>query len=161
MAEVRAEVSRILISERSQQQFVVLREVTGSRVLPIAIGTYEALAINRFALGQVSERPLTHDLIANLIESLGYSVPKIVITDLKNEIFYARIYLKKNSAVQEIDARPSDAIAIATKLRSPIYINEQVFDKVLNQESQEEYKPPEFEKPEDEEDYGEDEPKDF
>lgn len=160
MAEVKAEVSRILISERSQQQFVVLREVSGSRVLPIAIGTYEALAINRFALGQASERPLTHDLVANIIEDLGFSVPKVVITDLRNEIFYARIYLKRNSTVQEIDARPSDAIAVATKLKSAIYINEEVFEKVSTQETQEEYKPPEFEKGE-EEDFGGDEPKDF
>ena len=123
MSATKAVISRILISDRSQQQFVVLHEVNGPRVLPISIGTFEALAINRFALGQTMERPLTHELLANSIEQLGFKITRIVVTDLRNDIFYAKIYVSKNSTAHEIDARPSDAIAIATKTGAEIYPN--------------------------------------
>ena len=107
------ELSKILITETSDHQIIVLKEKDGQRSFPIVIGINEAWAIDRAVKGITTPRPLTHDLIHNVIEGLNAGVVKVVINDLKNNTFYAKIVLQGNSALVEIDSRPSDAIALA------------------------------------------------
>ncbi|MBK8915667.1 MAG: bifunctional nuclease family protein [Phycisphaerales bacterium] len=124
--EVRCDLARIIIFEYRDQQVIMLRERGGARVLQIVIGSSEALAIDRRLKGITLERPQTHELLAGVIESLGAEVEKIVITELRRGTFFARIVLRRSGEVVEIDSRPSDAIALAAGLETPIYVSEQV-----------------------------------
>jgi bifunctional DNase/RNase len=126
--EIEAELSRIIINEQSDQQIIVLKERHGPRSFPIVIGIVEIFAIDRRLKGIEPPRPLTHDLLASVIEGLGAKVEKIVITDLRNHTFYAKIFLSLNGRTVEIDSRPSDAIAISTATGAPIYVAEHVFE---------------------------------
>jgi len=105
---------------------LVLKEVFGNRRLPIIIGHFEAQAIALELEGIHPPRPLTHDLIKNLIENLGGTVMEVEISELRDNTFYARIILEVSSLTNEVDARPSDAIAIALRTGAPIYVAEQV-----------------------------------
>jgi len=125
----RAELARIIINEASDQQIIVLRERNGSRQLPIVIGIAEVVAIDRRVKGSASPRPMTHDLLDNIMESLGATIKKIVISDLRQHTFYARIHLKAGRKTIEIDSRPSDAIALAVRSKAEIYVAEEVFRK--------------------------------
>ncbi len=116
------ELSKILITETSDHQIIVLKEKDGQRSFPIVIGINEAWAIDRAVKGITTPRPLTHDLIHNVIEGLNAGVVKVVINDLKNNTFYAKIVLQGNSALVEIDSRPSDAIALAMQKNTPIFV---------------------------------------
>ncbi len=107
---------------------VVLRAEDG-RLLPIYIGIAEAMAIHSALKNQVPPRPMTHDLLVDIIGKLNARVEKIVIDDLVDNTFYARIVLKQNDHEIEVDARPSDSIAIAVRLACPIYIEEKVLDE--------------------------------
>jgi len=107
---------------------VVLRAEDG-RFLPIYIGIAEAMAIHSALKNQVPPRPMTHDLLVDIIGKLNAKVEKIVIDDLVDNTFYARIVLKQNDHEIEVDARPSDSIAIAVRLACPIYIEEKVLDE--------------------------------
>ncbi len=107
---------------------VVLRAEDG-RLLPIYIGIAEAMAIHSALKNQVPPRPMTHDLLVDIIGKLNAKVEKIVIDDLVDNTFYARIVLKQNDHEIEVDARPSDSIAIAVRLACPIYIEEKVLDE--------------------------------
>lgn len=108
---------------------VILKEISGSRRLPIKIGQYEAQSIALELEGIKPPRPLTHDLLKEIVETFGYSVNYILINELKDSTFYAKI--KFDSAnLEEIDARPSDAIAIALKFSAPIYVNSEIMDEV-------------------------------
>jgi bifunctional DNase/RNase len=121
-------------SESTQQHFVLLRDNRGRRV-PIWVGQYEAWAIEMALEGGSADRPFTHDLIKIVIERLEATVERVIIDDLWNETFYAKIGLVKKSGEQaEIDARPSDAIAIALRLRVPIYMAEAVLEAAIRQE---------------------------
>jgi len=126
--ETEAELSRIIINETSDQQIIVLKERHGHRSFPIVIGIVEIFAIDRRLKGIEPPRPLTHDLLASVIEGLGAKVEKIVITDLRNHTFYAKIFLSLNGRTVEIDSRPSDAIALSTATGAPIYVDEHVFE---------------------------------
>lgn len=108
---------------------IILKEVSGNRRLPIIIGQYEAQSIALELEGIKPPRPLTHDLLKELIETFGYSVNYIVINELRDSTFYAKIKFD-SSTIEEIDARPSDAIAIALKFSSPIYVNSEIMDEV-------------------------------
>ncbi|MEO8446121.1 MAG: bifunctional nuclease family protein [bacterium] len=108
---------------------IILKEVTGSRRLPIIIGQYEAQSIALELEGIKPPRPLTHDLLKEVIETFGYSVNHIVINELRDSTFYAKIKFD-SSSIEEIDARPSDAIAIALKFSSPIYVSTEIMDEV-------------------------------
>jgi len=121
------ELSKILITETSDHQIIVLKEKDGQRSFPIVIGINEAWAIDRAVKGITTPRPLTHDLIHNVIEGLNAGVVKVVINDLKNNTFYAKIVLQGNSALVEIDSRPSDAIALAMQKNTPIFVEKKVF----------------------------------
>ena len=107
---------------------VVLRAEDG-RLLPIYIGIAEAMAIHSALKNQVPPRPMTHDLLVDIIGKLNARVEKVVIDDLIDNTFYARIILKQNDHEIEVDARPSDSIAIAVRLACPIYVEEKVLDE--------------------------------
>ena len=124
------ELSKILITETSDHQIIVLKEKDGQRSFPIVIGINEAWAIDRAVKGITTPRPLTHDLIHNVIEGLNAGVVKVVINDLKNNTFYAKIVLQGNSVLVEIDSRPSDAIALAMQKNTPIFVEKKVLEEV-------------------------------
>jgi len=127
--ETEVELSRIIINETSDQQIIVLKERNGQRSFPIVIGIVEIFAIDRRLKGIKPPRPMTHDLLDNVIENLGADIEKIVINDLRNHTFYAKIYLSLNGRTVEIDSRPSDAIALGVASNAPIYVAEHVFEK--------------------------------
>lgn len=108
---------------------VFLEEMNGTRVLPIWIGIFEANAIALELRKITTARPMTHDLIFNIIKGLGAEATKIVVTELKDNTFYAVIYISTKKGVVEIDSRPSDAIALALRVGTPIYVAEEVINK--------------------------------
>jgi bifunctional DNase/RNase len=120
---------RILISETSDQQYIFLKEKEGERTFPIVIGYYEALAIDRFVKETAVPRPMTHDLLVKIVEALGARLAKIEVTNLKESTFYAVLHLELDGKKVEVDARPSDAIAVATALKSPIFVSEKVLEE--------------------------------
>jgi bifunctional DNase/RNase len=105
---------------------ILLREVNGARRLPIIIGAFEAQAIALEMEGIKPPRPLTHDLLKILIDNLGANVNEIIINELKDNTFFARIILESSGLTNEIDARPSDAIALAVRTYAPIFVSESV-----------------------------------
>jgi bifunctional DNase/RNase len=127
---VQMELHKIIISEMQEQQIIVLKEVDGERKFPIVIGNTEALAIDRRLKGIPTPRPLTHDLLASVIESLGGRIDHIEINDLQLHTFYARIHIRQNGKVTEIDSRPSDAIALGIATVVPIFVAEHVLEEV-------------------------------
>ena len=127
--DVEVELSRIIINETSDQQVIVLKERHGERSFPIVIGIVEIFAIDRRLKGIKPPRPMTHDLLDSVIENLGVKIEKIVINDLRNHTFYAKIHLSSNGQTVEIDSRPSDAIALGVASNAPIYVAEHVFEK--------------------------------
>jgi hypothetical protein len=127
---VQMELAKIILNDVAEQQIIVLREVDGSRQFPIVIGTTEALAIDRRLKSRPTPRPMTHDLLATVIEQLGGSVHSIEIHDLENHTFFARIRLQRNGDSIDIDSRPSDAIALGIATSVPIYVAEHVLDEV-------------------------------
>jgi bifunctional DNase/RNase len=126
--EVEVELSRIIINETSDQQIIVLKERNGTRGFPIVIGIVEIFAIDRRLKGIKPPRPMTHDLLASVIDGLGAKVERIVIDDLRNHTFFAKIHLALNGRTVQVDSRPSDAIALCAALDAPIFVAEHVFD---------------------------------
>lgn len=108
---------------------IILKEVSGTRRLPIIIGQFEAQSIALELEGIKPPRPLTHDLLREVIEIFGYSVSHVLINELKDSTFYAKIKFD-SSDIEEIDARPSDAIALALKFSSPIYVSSEIMDEI-------------------------------
>ena len=127
---IQMELHKIIISEMQDQQIIMLKEVDGERTFPIVIGSPEAMAIDRRLKGTPTARPLTHDLLANVIEQLGGTIEQIEINDLENHTFFARIHVRQNGKVLEVDSRPSDAIALGIATSVPIYVAEHVLDEV-------------------------------
>jgi bifunctional DNase/RNase len=127
--ETEVELARIIINETSDQQIIVLKERNGKRSFPIVIGIVEIFAIDRRLKGIKPPRPMTHDLLDSVIENLGANIEKIVINDLRNHTFYAKIHLSLNGRTVTIDSRPSDAIALGVASNAPIYVAEHVFEK--------------------------------
>jgi bifunctional DNase/RNase len=105
---------------------VVLKDVNGSAILPIWVGIYEANAIALEIEKMPTPRPMTHDLIRNLLFGLETGVKKVVVSDLKDDTFYAIIWLERNGQMISVDSRPSDALAIALRLDCPIFVDESV-----------------------------------
>jgi bifunctional DNase/RNase len=128
--EVRMDLSKIVISETSDQQIIVLKERDGERAFPIVIGINEAFAIDRRLKGIKTARPLTHDLLANVIELLGGELEKIVIHDLQDHTFYAKLVIRLDGKLIEVDSRPSDAIALGVASETAIFVNEHVLREV-------------------------------
>lgn len=132
-------IESIRLSLMNYQRVVILREKEADRYLPIWIGPGEADAIAVRLQDVAVARPMTHDLIRNLIEQLGARVVYIVVNDLANDTFFARIVLDVNGVTMEIDARPSDAIALAVRVEAPIFAEETVLDRagvVLDEDGQ-------------------------
>lgn len=123
---VQMELKRIIISEVHEQQIIVLREVDGERSFPIVIGLFEATSIDRRVKNIVPPRPLTHDLIAAAIDQLGGDLQDIVISDLQDHTYFAKLRIRKEGELIEIDCRPSDAIAVAVTAKVPIWVAEDV-----------------------------------
>lgn len=130
--EVRMDLARIIISETSDQQIIVLRERSGTRQFPIVIGIHEAMAIDRRLKGYTMQRPLTHELLANVIHAMQGELERIVIHDLKDHTFYAKLVIRQNGALCEVDSRPSDAIALGVASDTPIYVTENVLRDVAD-----------------------------
>jgi uncharacterized protein len=126
LIEVR--VRGVTVDPQAGSPIVLLEELRGARVIPIWVGVFEARAIAMEMEKVVPPRPMTHDLIKNLLEGVKAQVTNIVITDLKDNTFYARIALSSAGATLQIDARPSDAIAVALRVNAPIYVAQAVFD---------------------------------
>src|SRR5919107_6237241 len=122
-------VESIRVSLVTQHRVVILKEVNGERHLPIWIGSYEAEAIAMELQGVTASRPLPYDLIRTIIDDMGGTVDRIAVTDLSDDVFYARIVLQQNGREVEIDSRPSDAIALAVRARVPIMVDDSVMDK--------------------------------
>lgn len=128
---VEMELNKIRIDENRGEQVIVLKEKQGKRLLPIIIGMQEAAAIKMEISHFTPPRPLTHDLINNIINSLGGRLERIIIEKLEQNIFYAKLIISLDHAKEvEIDARPSDSIALALRAKAPIYAAEEVLDKV-------------------------------
>jgi bifunctional DNase/RNase len=122
-------VESVRVHMLSSQHVVILREADAERYLPIWIGSWEAQSIAMKLQGVEAERPLTHDLLATILEELGASVRHIVVSDLADETYRARIVLVQDGSDYEIDARPSDAIALAVRSGSSIFATEAVLDR--------------------------------
>ena len=128
--QVQMQLSRIIISEINEQQVIYLREVDGDRQFPILIGIFEATSIDRRVKNYESPRPLTHDLLVNSVEELGAELDSVVITELRDHTYFAKLRLKMDGQLIEVDSRPSDAIAVAVTCTPhlPIYVAEEVLD---------------------------------
>ena len=133
---IQMELRRIIISELDDHQIVILKEVEGDRNFPIVIGIFEATSINRRVKGESSPRPLTHDLIIAVVEHLGGEIQDIVISDLKEHTYFAKLRVRKDGELTEVDCRPSDAIAVAVASRVPIYVEEGVLGEALEDEEE-------------------------
>jgi bifunctional DNase/RNase len=118
----------------SQERIVVLKDINDDKYLPIWIGPCEADAITLELQEQPSKRPLTHDLLKTTIRELGGRVIQILISDLQQDIYYARILVDLGDRQIEIDSRPSDAIALAVRVKAPIYVAEAVMDVAISKE---------------------------
>ncbi len=131
---VEMQLSRIIISEIHDQQIIYLREVEGNRQFPIVIGIFEATSIDRRVKGYQTPRPLTHDLIVNVVEQLSGELDSVVISGLKDGTYFAVLRVRRNGELVEIDSRPSDAIAVAVTCNPPlpIYVNEDVLEEALS-----------------------------
>ena len=126
------ELKRIIISEIHEQQMILLKEVEGDRNFSIMIGIFEATSIDRRVKKLASPRPLTHDLIANVIENLGGELRDIYISELRDHTYYAKLRIRKDGEMTEVDCRPSDAIALAVTASVPIYVAEDVLEEVCS-----------------------------
>ena len=127
---VHMELRRIIISEIHEQQVVMLREVDGDRSFSIMIGIFEATSIDRRVRRLPSPRPLTHDLVASVIDNLGGELRDIYISELKDHTYYAKLRIRQSGELIEVDSRPSDAIALAVTAGVPIYVAEEVLEEV-------------------------------
>ncbi len=130
---IQMEVSKIRIDERRGEQVIVLKERGGNRLLPIIIGISEVTAIKMKISGIEPPRPLTHDLLRNTITQLGARLERIVITKLEFNTFFATLVLhSRDGERREVDARPSDSIAVALRAEAPIYVAEDVLNQVAS-----------------------------
>lgn len=129
---VRMNLARIVIvdSEDEKMSMIVLRESDGERAFPILIGVHEAYAIDRRLKGIVVQRPLTHDLVERMIEQLDCQMERIVISELRDSTFYAKLVLRRDGELVEIDSRPSDAIAIGAGTPTPIFVDDSILKDV-------------------------------
>jgi bifunctional DNase/RNase len=129
MSVVEVRVQGLILEPKTQQNIVLLRERDGTRILPIWIGPGEAQAIKRILSEEPFPRPLTHDLLHLVVEGLKAKVARIVISDLKENTFFASIIIEREGQVLSIDARPSDSVALALRARAPIYANDELLQQ--------------------------------
>ncbi len=129
---VRMALARIVIvdSDEDKLSMIVLREIDGERAFPILIGVHEAYAIDRRTKGIDVPRPMTHDLIGGILGKLECQVEHIVISELRNSTFYAKLILRRNGELIEVDSRPSDAIAVGAGSDVPIFVDDAILREV-------------------------------
>lgn len=144
------ELSRIIINETHDEQLIVLKETDGDRAFPIVIGMYEAVTIDRNIKGKKTPRPMTHDLLEHVIHHLDANLERIVVTDLRDRTFFAKLILRRNGESLEVDSRPSDAIALAIQMEAPIYVEESVLEEITPEGNFPGFPPPFFSPDEDE-----------
>jgi len=128
-------VDRILLNPIAEYRVVILKEIGAERYLPIYIGRFEADAIAIRLQGHQHHRPLTHDLLNNIIAELGGEVSHILVNDMRDDTFYARIFVNVNGKLMDVDSRPSDAIALAVRCDAPIFVEEEVMKTGITPES--------------------------
>jgi bifunctional DNase/RNase len=133
--QIEMTIKGLMIDPITNMPIIILRDQEGQRILPIWVGVFEANAIALQIENVQTPRPMTHDLLKNVIDDLSAQVERIVVTDLKENTFYALIHLRTNGHSIEIDARPSDAIALALRTRSPIFVEEAVIQNARSVES--------------------------
>jgi bifunctional DNase/RNase len=126
---VEVTIDSIRVSLMSQHRVVILKDTVEDRYLPIWIGPYEAEAITVSLQQMEVSRPLTHDLLRNVLHKLGAEVQQVLINDLRDDVFYARILLRVNGRDMEIDSRPSDALALAVRVHVPVFVEEAVMEQ--------------------------------
>ena len=124
------ELNKIRIDENRGEQVIVLKEKGGNRLLPILIGIMEVTAIKMNISGITPPRPMTHDLFYTAIKKLGAKIDRIVITKLEQNTFFAKLILQIDSRFEEVDARPSDSIALAIRAKAPIFVEDQILNSV-------------------------------
>ena len=125
-------IKGLMVDPVTNMPIVILRDKDGKRVLPIWVGIFEANAIALQIENVPTPRPMTHDLLRNVIRDLKADIQKIVVCDLKDNTFYALIYLSVDGDTVAIDARPSDAIALALRVRAPVFVEEEVIANAKN-----------------------------
>ena len=133
--QIEMTIKGLMIDPITNMPIIILRDQGGQRILPIWVGVFEANAIALQIENVQTPRPMTHDLLKNVIDDLSAQVVRIVVTDLKENTFYALIHLRTNGHSIEVDARPSDAIALALRTRSPIFVEEAVIQNARSVES--------------------------
>jgi bifunctional DNase/RNase len=126
---VEARVNGLILERKTQQNVVILREAEGERILPIWIGPGEAQAIRRILSDEPFPRPLTHDLLVLIVEGLKAKVSRVVISELRENTFFATVIVQRDGDVLSIDARPSDSIAVALRAKAPIFVNEKLLQE--------------------------------
>ena len=126
--QIEMTIKGLMVDPITNMPIIILRDKEGQKVLPIWVGIFEANAIALQIENVATPRPMTHDLLRNVIHDLKASVQKIVVCDLQENTFYALIYLGLNGDTVAIDARPSDAIALALRTRAPIFVEDTVID---------------------------------
>ena len=130
---VEVRVGGVAVDERSESPVVILEELEGSRKLPIWIGFPEATSIASQLEAVSAPRPNTHDLTKRLIDGLEGTIARVVVSDLAGGVYYARIVLARNGQSVEVDARPSDAIALALRFHAPLFVSEPLFQRALEE----------------------------
>ena len=133
--EIQMTIKGLMIDPITNMPIIVLRDDDGQRVLPIWVGIFEANAIALQMENVQTPRPMTHDLLKNVIDDLNAAVERIVVCELRDNTFYATIHLRSGVGQVPIDARPSDAIALALRTNSPIYVAEEVLQTARSEES--------------------------
>jgi bifunctional DNase/RNase len=136
--QIEMTIKGLMIDPITNMPIIILRDQEGQRVLPIWVGVFEANAIALQIENVQTPRPMTHDLLKNVIDDLRAQVERIVVCELKENTFYARIHMSANGRALEIDARPSDAIALALRTHSPIFVEETVIQSARSVESSKE-----------------------
>lgn len=132
--QIEMTIKGLMVDPITNMPIVILRDEDGDRVLPIWVGIFEANAIALQIENVTTPRPMTHDLLRNVIADLDGSVEKIVVSDLKENTFYALIYVRIRGEVVAVDARPSDAIALALRVGAPIFVEDEVVKNAKNLE---------------------------
>lgn len=129
MALVECKLSRVVMSEVHDHHIIVLQEKEGERKFPIIVGFFEVHAIHRTINSEPPPRPLTHELLGTVLKELGVTVDRVVVNDLREGTFYARLLLKQDGKEFDMDSRPSDAIALAVQAQAPIFVDERVLER--------------------------------
>ena len=129
---VEMRIKGLMLDPVTNMPIIILSDLEGQRILPIWVGFFEANAIALQMENVATPRPMTHDLLKNIIAGLNATVKKILVNNLSENTFYALVYLEANGETLAIDSRPSDAIALALRMKSPIFVDEEVINKAKN-----------------------------